>query len=84
MTMRSVVCFLLLLLYSMAQAQNEGTVSDCKTLKSEILKGERRYAIYLPPAMILLTGATRCCISYIRQARKAHCPTSRDGSTTAC
>lgn len=49
MTMRSVVCFLLLLLCSMAQAQKEGTVSDCKTLKSEILKGERRYAIYLPP-----------------------------------
>ena len=47
--MRSVVCFLLLLLCSMAQAQNEGTVSDCKTLKSEILKGERRHAIYLPP-----------------------------------
>lgn len=49
MTMRSVVCFLLLLLCSMAQAQKEGTVSDCKTLKSEILKGEQRYAIYLPP-----------------------------------
>ena len=82
--MRSVVCFLLLLLYSMAQAQNEGTVSDCKTLKSEILKGERRYAIYLPPGYDSSDRSYPLLISYIRQARKAHCPTSRDGSTTAC
>lgn len=47
--MRSIVCFLLLFLCGLAQAQSEGTVSDSKTLKSEILKGERKYAIYLPP-----------------------------------
>ncbi len=46
-------CLFLLLCVTMGvmrlSAQTDGTVFDAKTLRSECLKGERKFAIYLPP-----------------------------------
>ena len=46
---RFVKCILLLVLLPMAGFTQTGTVFDNKTMVSEILNMERKYAIYLPP-----------------------------------
>ena len=47
--MKNLIAFVLLLLCGAVQAQTGGKVFDCRTLKSEILNEDRKYAIYLPP-----------------------------------
>ena len=47
--MKKLMILLGLFLCGAAQAQNGGTVYDARTLKSNILNEERKYAIYLPP-----------------------------------